>query len=268
MKLDRTRAVHAWCLGLMALAQAAFGEDPRLRTTPFDPERVYRVRGYVGYQVDLEFEPGERFLGVGAGDIDAIGYAAQDNHLFLKPRATQIHTNLTILTTRRTYHIEYRVLSAAGPERDGSDLIFSLRFIYPPAGPAVEGDHHENATDHTLDQAPPASRNLDYWYCGSPELRPLSAYDDGVGTHLRFNPRGELPAMFVRNDDGSESLLNFNVHDGEIIVHRVAHRLLVRRGRLQGCIVNRSFGGVGSELSTGTVSPAVERATRGPADGQ
>jgi len=83
-----------------------------------------------------------------------------------------------------------------------------------------------------------------------------------VHTHLRFDPRAELPALFVRNDDGGESLLNFTMQDGEIVIHRVAARLTLRRGRLSGCIVNKSFAGPGRELRSGTLTPAVERATR------
>ena len=43
-------------------------------------------------------------------------------------------------------------------------------------------------------------------------------------THLQFNARGELPALFVRNDDGSESLLNFSIEDGDVLIHRVDGR--------------------------------------------
>jgi type IV secretion system protein VirB9 len=73
-----------------------------------------------------------------------------------------------------------------------------------------------------------------------------------------------MPAIFVQNEDGSESLLNFNVQSGEVIIHRVANRFVLRRGKLQGCVVNRSLTGSGHELQSGTVAPDVERATRGP----
>ena len=93
-------------------------------------------------------------------------------------------------------------------------------------------------------------------------MQPLAAFDDGVHTHLRFNPRNEMPAVFVQNEDGSESLLNFNVQAGEVVIHRVANRFVLRRGKLRGCIVNRGFAG-SHELQSGTVTPDVERATRG-----
>ena len=50
-------------------------------------------------QIDLEFEPGETFVGLGAGDLESLTFAAQDNHLFLKPRAGGVDTNITVLTT-------------------------------------------------------------------------------------------------------------------------------------------------------------------------
>jgi type IV secretion system protein VirB9 len=84
-----------------------------------------------------------------------------------------------------------------------------------------------------------------------------------VQTRLRFGARQELPAIFVRNDDGSESLINFNVDSGEVVVQRTARQLMLRRGHLQGCIVNRGFSGTGERLQSGTVAPDVERHTRG-----
>jgi type IV secretion system protein VirB9 len=241
--------------------EAATVQDSRLRSMLYDEARVYRLRGYVGYQIDLEFEPGEAFVGIGAGDLDAVGYAAQGNHLFIKPRAEHVQTNLTILTTQHTYHFEYWVLSAAQPDPHSPDLVFTLRFCYVPGAPPSPASA-DDAVARALDSAPGSAPNLDYWYCGSPSLQPLSAFDDGIGTHLRFNPRHELPAIFVRNDDGSESLINFSVRDGEVTIHRVARRYIVRRGSLRGCIVNRGFAGSGRQLSSGTVSEDVERATR------
>jgi type IV secretion system protein VirB9 len=107
-----------------AAAEAADG-DPRLPVWDYAPDRVYRLHGYVGYQIDLQFEPGESFVGLGAGDLAALGFAAQDNHLFLKPRAARIDTNLTVLTNRRSYQFEYAA-SATQPDPSARDLIYAL----------------------------------------------------------------------------------------------------------------------------------------------
>jgi len=44
--------------------------DARIRTAAYDANQVYRIQGYVGYEIDLQFEQGESFVGIGAGDID------------------------------------------------------------------------------------------------------------------------------------------------------------------------------------------------------
>ena len=232
--------------------------DARIRLVVYGADDVYRLKGYVGYQIDLEFENGEGFVGLGTGDLDSLTFAAQDNHLFLKPRAGGADTNLTVLTTRRTYHFDYST-SERRPDPALGDVIYVLRFIYTPqsSGPTAAAMEHQLAT--APDTRP---HNLSYDYRGSPQLKPVSAWDDGVQTRLRFDSHEELPAIFVRNDDGSESLLNFTVGVGDLIVHRVARQFTVRRGALHGCIFNQSFSGSGQRLDSGTIAPSVERATR------
>ena len=234
--------------------------DLRMRVSAYAADEIYRLKGYVGYQIDLQFEPGESFVGLGAGDLESLGFAAQDNHLFLKPRAAQVDTNLTVLTTRRTYQFDYTA-SAQRPDPALGDVIYALRFTYaaPPASERAS-DILERRLSSAADTR---TRNLAYGYRGSPALKPMSAWDDGVQTRLRFGPRQDLPAIFVRNDDGSESLVNFTIDAGELIVHRVGRQFMVRRGRLSGCIVNEDFTGAGERLESGTVAPAVERVTRG-----
>ena len=230
--------------------------DARIRTAAYSQDQVYRLTGYVGYQTDLEFQQGETFLGLAAGDIEGISFVAQDNHLFLKPKAARVGTNLTIVTSRHTYQVDY---SATAQRPDGTqEVIYALRFTYPP-DPQKES---ESATEKALETHRP--RNFDYWYCGNPVIQPVAASDDGVHTRIRFAANAEEPAIFVRNEDGTESLLNFSMDEGDVILHRVAQRLILRRGRLTGCIVNKGLVGSGERLKSNTTSEAIDRATKGP----
>jgi len=241
--------------------QAALRPDPRIRVAPYRADAVYRLRGYVGYQIDITFAPGERFVGLGVGDSKGITFAADGNHLFLKPRASRVATNLTVLTDRRTYLFDYQA-EPAPPDPSGADVIYALRFEYPAAPVrTAPGKRMQVATDLAAAQSA-RPRNYDYWYCGDPSLKPAAAWDDGVQTTLVFGAHTELPAVFALNEDSSESLVNFHVQAGRIVVQRVARRLIVRRGKLAGCIVDRAFAGGGERLSSGTIAPNVERVTR------
>src|SRR5439155_22227293 len=248
---------------LMGLATQVWAEalpspgllDARIRVVPYSADQVYRLMGFVGYQTDLEFETGETFVGLGAGDIEGISFVAQDNHLFLKPKAAKVGTNLTILTSRRTYQVDYSA-TAAHPEASEA-VTYALRFTYPPAPKeGNEGEGRALAQTHR-------PKNLDYWYCGDPSIRPVAASDDGVHTRLTFAAKAEQPAIFILNEDGSESLLNFSMDEGDVILHRVARRFILRRGNLAGCVVNKGFTGSGDRLKSHTVAEDVERSTRG-----
>jgi type IV secretion system protein VirB9 len=264
--MRKARPVYVLTIALAACAAAGSAclasetaTDSRIRTVVYAADEVYRLRGYAGYQVDLEFEPGESFVGLGAGDVEGLTFGAEGNHLFLKPRATGIATNLTIITTRRTYHFDYQA-SERRPDPAVADVVYVMRFAYAPVPEmATKGP----SLDQRFVQATAARpRNLHYGYRGSPGLKPVSAWDDGVQTHLVFGSRQELPAIFVRNDDGTESLVNFSIDADEVTVHRVSRELQVRRGALSGCIVNEAFAGSGEQLRSGTIAPGVERDAR------
>lgn len=229
--------------------------DARIRVARYSPDEVYRLRGFVGYEIDLVFDAGEAFVGLASGDIEGIAFVADANHLFLKPKAPSIGTNLTILTTRHAYQFDY---SASARHPDGTQPVtYALRFTYP-AEPSKELDELTVKPPET-----PRARNIDYWFCGHPSLKPIAASDDGVHTRLTFAPHAEQPAIFVLNDDGTEALLNFSMDQGDVILHRVAARLILRRGKLTGCILNKGFRGGGLRLNSNTISEEVERATKG-----
>jgi type IV secretion system protein VirB9 len=253
----RSTVPALWLLSAVCLAATvpvAGGADARIRVADYDPGQVYVLQGRVGYQIDLQFEPEEAFVGLAAGDIEGLTFVSQGSHLFLKPKALGVVTNLTVLTSKRQYQFEYSVPAAAA----GSvgQAMYVVRFRYPPTTGARDLEQHlEQAAENR-------THNTDYWFCGTELLRPAAAWDDGVQTHLLFAPRAEQPAIFVRNDDGTESLLNFSIESGEVIIHRIARRLILRRGALTGCIVNKGFSGTGARLASGTIAPDVRRTSK------
>jgi len=274
----RSPARYGWALLLSALwlmgmpvAQGAAPArviDARLRDVPYSADEVYRLTGHVGYAVDLQFEAGEHFVGLGSGDVEGISIAAETNHLFIKPRAPNVRTNLIVLTSRRIYHFDYVTLPH-GRQSDAADVVYALRFLYPPvkAPPTAAAGADPARTVQTLLARGSTARgkNTDYWYCGSPQLRPTAAWDDGVQTHMHFDAAAELPALFVLNDDGSEALVDFHIERTDIVAHRIARRFVLRRGLLVGCVVNRGFRGSGVTLPSGTISPQVQRRLQGSA---
>ena len=226
--------------------------DSRIRAITYNAEDVIRLKGFVGYQIDLQFEEGESFVTLAAGDTAALDVGTQGNHLMIKPKVERLGTNLTILTSRRVYHFDYSAVRQV-PAPRAPDVIYALRFVYAdmlPPQPLAD-----SAVGEVASRVPPAALNRNYWFCGARSLRPTEAYDDGVRTYLTFRQQAELPALFLRNEDGTESLVNFTVSADQLIVHRVTAQLVLRRGRLVGCIVNRAPDPLATRRPNSRVAP-------------
>jgi type IV secretion system protein VirB9 len=258
--------VALWGLALSTIAMRGLAEttptrgtvDSRIRTTTYNADEVYKLQGFVGYAIELIFEEGETFSGTGGGDLGGVTVDAHGNSVLLKPKAALVATNLVVFTDRRAYRFDYSV-SSRRPDRIFDEVMYAVRFLYPPKMD-LNGEAIEPKLERELKVADPTRpHNTDYWYCGSKSIMPQGASDDAVHTRLTFGPRAEIPAIFVRNEDGSESLLNFSMDAGDVVIHRVAPKFILRRGRLTGCIINQGFGGAGLRLDTGTVSPRIER---------
>src|SRR5258708_16214432 len=145
--------------------------DSRIRVAGYDSDEVYRLYAFVGYQIDLEFEPGETYAGIGGGDLEGLTFGAHDNHLLLKPKAVNVGTNLTVFTNRRHYHFEYSA-SDRKPNLLRDEVIYAVRFTYPPP-PIKSGLTAEERIDEDFAQTQAhRPRNIDYWFCGHETLRP------------------------------------------------------------------------------------------------
>jgi type IV secretion system protein VirB9 len=229
--------------------------DSRIRTATYNTDEVYKLYGFVGYAIELIFEEGESFVGKGGGDLEGVTIDAHANSVLLKPKASVVSTNLVVYTDRRAYRFDYSVAERTTIHPSG-DVIYALRFLYAPT---ARKPTPESRIESELARAKTPGRNIDYWFCGDHALKPAATSDDGVHTRITFTPRAEVPAIFVRNEDGTESLLNFSMEEGDVVIHRVAPRFILRRGHLTACIVNKGYLGAGLRLETGTVSPKVER---------
>ena len=239
--------------------------DSRIRVVAYDPEQVIKLHGYVGYQIHFQFAEGESFVNLAAGDNKALDVGYEANHLVLKPLAEKVATNITVITTRRVYQFDYTA-TAERPDPSRSDVIYSLRFIYPQdeAKKAAEELEQQRANLRlaSTEAEPERPHNTNYWGCGSSAIRPVGAFDDGVQTRLRFAAHAEFPTLYVKNDDDTESLVNFTVEHNEVVIHRVARGFVLRRGKLVACLQNRSFDGGGQRLDSQTLVPGVERITK------
>lgn len=215
--------------------------DHRVRVIPYAPDAVYKYTGHYRYQTAIEFAPDEQIRTISMGDSTGWMLNPSGNRLFLKPLDQDATTNMTLITNRRVYLFELHARETV--DINDESMVFILRFTYPDS---------DNATLQTVsrlnDAVPnpdvenePGKYNFNYTISGSDEYAPIKIFDDGEFTFFLFRDKNaEIPAFYVVNSKGEESVVNYRTRGDYIVLERVASRLTLRHGNDVVCVFNEA----------------------------
>lgn len=224
-----------WAAPALALLEAKPSSvDRRLTSVVYNPNEVYKFTGHYGYQSVIEFGNDEEIVTVSMGDSIAWQIVPAGSRLFLKPIEPDATTNMTVLTSKRTYHFE---LHARNTENiNDSKMVFVMRFIYGRNSGLGVSNYIDKVPDPLVE---PEKYNFDYGLTGSEEIAPIRIFDDGEFTYFEFRDKNaEIPAFFLVHGDGTESLINFRTRDDFIVVEQVAAQFTLRHGEDVICVFN------------------------------
>ena len=227
----------------------ALATDPRIRVVSYDPNNVVTLIGSQLVQTTLQFGDDETILGVEGGDsaswIISIN-KHKPNLLFVKPAVDASDSNLTVITDQHVY--QFHVETDPKSNADSANITYSVRFIYPDlikqqlndAWQAKEQLKNSVVTEHPVD---PLTVNWAYSFSTrcNPDFVPIQVFDDGKFTYFRFAKTSEIPAIFVVDSAGHESLANYRMQGQYVVIERIARQFSLRNGRLVSCIFNHRY---------------------------
>ncbi len=250
----------------IALERPKGGElDSRIKFIDYNPNEVVDIVVHYGYSTDIQFGEDELIDKIALGDKSAWSVGPVQNHLFLKAAKEKADTNMTVITNKRVYTFELSAhWSRNGAHPKPNDMFFKVNFNYPEEEKKKQGKQALAkllASKLTISKKP-SEENKNYWAKGSPELTPNKAFDDKRFTYLTFANNKEMPAIYVVNSDGSESLVNTNIDPNDkdtIIIHKIAKQFVLRKGHAVVCVFNKSYDVNGISNHTGTTSSTVRR---------
>jgi type IV secretion system protein VirB9 len=243
--------------------------DKRIRNINYNPAQVVKLVGHYGFSTDIEFGPGEHVTHIAIGDKGAWTVAPTGHHLFIKPKGNKATTNMTVITNRHVYQfVLIAFWSNHGAKPGPNGMMFQVVFHYPKAkARQAQAAAKSKALQKRLDDdSNLLPENWNYWAEGSPAETPDKVWDDGLFTYLHFPAGASMPAIYIVNADGSESLVNTHInpnHPSTIVVDTVARHLVLRKGHEVTCIFNRSYSASGVPNKTDTTIPGVQRIVKG-----
>ncbi|MDB5975037.1 MAG: virB9 [Nevskia sp.] len=220
-------------------------EDPRMRSVVYDPNQVVVIKGHYGFEQMVQLADDEKIESLSIGDSLAWQVAPNKagNLLFLKPVEPDAHTNLAVVTNRRTYAFE---LVAINLIKQAAGMNYIVRFRYPQdeeakvqaqLAAASHDKQQEVVPDRKLD---PMAWNLDYTSQGKPDQTPLHVFDDGNFTYFQFRDHQDTPAIFLVGDDRKESLLNYHISGKYLVVERTGKQFTLRGRDGEVCVYNEA----------------------------
>ena len=253
------------CLLLLLLAGDAAaaprdGEETtaggRIRYVEYDPDEVVTVEAVVGVVLHIVVDPGETYVAHAFGDGRAWDFAYRANHLFLKPAALDADSNLAVVTDRRSYHFALKLRTDKG-----SVPTYEVAFRYREKRGRRADQGREQEIEEAFSRRPKAA-NLHYSMSGDMDIAPTNCWDDGRFTSFKFASGTDLPAIYMVDADGKESIVNRHSTGSasEIVVaHRVAARWVLRLGNRALAVWNDAYSAEGRQNTSGTAVDDVNR---------
>ena len=195
------------------------GGDPHLQVVDYVDGQVIELSGASGYQLMLELSPDEQIRNVAIGDTGAWQVSANKdgNRLFLKPTQVGSATNMTVVTSVRTYAFDLRAADGASMETP-----YTVQFRYPASHPPANDGNY-------VDVSSLKRRLSRYRLSGDRQLRPLSISDDGEHTYISWPRTVPIPAVYALDRGGNETLINGMMGtDNVYVVDGAPHELIFR----------------------------------------
>ena len=227
--------------GFAAVAPEPGAGDPRIQVVHYAPEEVIELRGTVGYVTTIQFGDGEHMENIAIGN--SLGWQITPNKradlLFVKPFQKHPVTNMTVITNLRRYDFHLKAEEASA-HTAAHPPVYGVRFVYPAP---------EIPETVVLKPAPPPApepprvENSRYTYEGAKALVPARVFDDGQFTYFEFAKDADYPAFYAVGPDRKESLVNFSVRQGLIVIDKLSPGFVLRRGALEAKIFNDGFKG-------------------------
>lgn len=188
--------------------------DPRIQWVEYRPDQVVELLARPGYQLTVTLAPDEQVQTVAVGDSAAWTVTASraGNLLFVKAIQSGVDTNMTVITNARSYVFELT-------SGDIGTTPFEVRFQYA-------------AAEEQADLAPTEARSVGvYDLSGARSIRPRRMSDDGRKTYIEWAPDVSLPAVFVIDEHGRETLANGYMRGRYFVLDSIYDRILFRIDR-------------------------------------
>lgn len=205
-------------------------------TYEFKPDSLFEVHTKKGYVTDIKLKPGEFITYLGAGDtvrwlIDQSSVAGT-THVYIKPLASGIQTNMIINTGSHSYRLLIDegagftpIVEFAFPQEEMKRQLLTKPVL------TKEEQHFNDIYMTKNESGRRVLKNINRYYkikkhgSFSDDMLPTEIFDDGTRTYYKMpqSNKYDLPTLYLV-EDGKLSLVNYRVRGEYFVADRVFER--------------------------------------------
>ena len=240
-------------------------KDSRIKDLVYDANTIYNLKFHHGYQSFIEFSDNEEMEMISIGESFSWRLIPNGRRLFIKPLEIAAHTNMTVITNKRTYLFNIRSDEYTG--KADEELAHVVRFYYPDikrspkipekltrpnipkkdpnfkgriTTPLVPLDVTKKLPKQLQFNAIDAKVNFKYSVVGEADsINPLKIYNDNKNTYFQFkNNNLVVPRISSVNVFGEEKTLGYFIKDNYVVVPTVENQFTLRLADSLLCIFN------------------------------
>lgn len=245
-------------------------EDTKLVMFHFDPDMTYGVKTKENLLTHIEIAEGDVIKGFYPSDSMRWKFhiSGDKRRMFVKPSAPGLFTSATLVTEKRVYEMAfisgsngddwYQRVTWSYPEGSGDGLpnsiVLGATGVYEDeslspvvATSGVPATQEKLAVSSQFEDTrpvgmvDPSKMSFDYTIVGTADFKPITVFDDGRFTWLRFDKKIQsMPAIFLINDEGMPEVLNYTTHGDYILISRLVKGVLLRLGKLEVTITKNA----------------------------
>ena len=203
--------------------------DSRLKTLVYNENEVYQLKFHYGYQSFVEFSEDEEIEMISMGESFSWRITPAGKRLFIRPLEIAAHTNMIVITNKRTYQFDIR--SGEYDENGDEELVYTVRFYYPdlkrapavpsrlsrpnlppvPPRPPVPGQIQSGFPAPPAALQTPRDKNPDIKVSGRLPENVLAASQNGQSFNYQYDFAGSATNIIPTKiyDDGLQTFMQF-----------------------------------------------------------
>jgi type IV secretion system protein VirB9 len=229
--------------------------DSRIKTIIFNQNEVIELTFHYGFQSFIEFEEDEEIEVISLGESFPWKITPVGKRMFIRPLQINTNTNMTVITSKRTYMFQLRSDSYEG--KGDEELIYSVRFFYPDGGttkiPSMTNAKYvemmeinsqtQTEKDSVLNNFKKGTvLNFDYSMTGENKIIKLKkSFDDGINTYFEFSDQNFIPVIHIVDSSGNETAIKYFRDGPYIVVNTVQIQFSLRITGQVLCIFNNAM---------------------------